>query len=57
MPLTVMTEQFRDAGFLIERIVEPRPLPEMATSNPDVFNKLEHCPAFILFRLIKSPKS
>lgn len=57
MPLTAMTEQFRDAGFLIERIVEPRPLPEMAKSHPDVFNKLEHCPAFILFRLIKSPKS
>ncbi len=53
MPLTVMTEQFHAAGFLIERIVEPRPSAEMATSDPLVFDKLEQCPAFILFRLVK----
>lgn len=57
MPLTVMTDQFRDAGFLIERIVEPRPLPEMAAQDPEVFDKLERCPAFILFRLVKAAKS
>jgi SAM-dependent methyltransferase len=57
MPLAEMTEQFADAGFLIERIVEPRPLPEMAAQDPEVFEKLERCPAFILFRLIKAPKS
>lgn len=53
MPLTVMTEQFRDAGFLIERLLEPRPLPQMAAQDPEVFDKLERCPAFILFRLVK----
>lgn len=53
MPLTVMTEQFSDAGFMIDQIVEPRPLPEMEAQHPDVFAKLEQCPAFILFRLVK----
>ena len=53
MPLDRMTAEFAEAGFLIERLVEPAPLPEMAESHPDVFHRLSTEPGFILFRLVK----
>lgn len=51
LPLTRLTGEFADAGFVIERLVEPRPLPEMATSYPQAHEKLTTRPAFVLFRL------
>lgn len=55
MPLGTITNQFHQAGFVIEQLVEPRPSAEIAEQEPKTFAKLEQCPAFILFRLIKSP--
>jgi SAM-dependent methyltransferase len=54
MPLTQLTAEFTDAGFLIERLVEPSPRPEMAESHPESFGRLSTEPGFILFRLVKS---
>ena len=56
-PLTQVCREFHDAGFLIEKLVEPRPLGEMATSDPEHHAKLEYAPAFIAFRLQPSPES
>lgn len=53
MPLTQMTAEFADAGFVIERLVEPAPRPEMAESHPESFSRLSTEPGFILFRLVK----
>ena len=53
MPLTALTAGFHRAGFVIERIIQPRPLPEMRSTDPRVFDKLQNAPAFILFRLPK----
>jgi SAM-dependent methyltransferase len=53
MPLTQVTAEFADAGFVIERLVEPRPVPEMAEQYPDAYDDLETAPGFIAFRLIK----
>lgn len=53
MPLTQVAAEFTDAGFLIERLVEPLPRPEMAQSHPRSFAKLSTEPGFILFRLVK----
>jgi ubiquinone/menaquinone biosynthesis C-methylase UbiE len=53
MPLTQVAAEFTDAGFVIERLVEPRPLPEMAEQDPDVYDDLESAPGFIAFRLTK----
>ena len=53
MPLTQLTAEFQSAGFLIERLVEPTPQPEMAESHPESFAKLSAEPGFILFRLVK----
>lgn len=51
LPLTRLTEEFADAGFLIERLVEPLPVPAMAESHPGPYEKLTRQPAFVLFRL------
>lgn len=53
MPLTQLAAEFAEAGFVIDRLVEPAPQPEMASSYPDAFRRLTTEPGFILFRLIK----
>jgi SAM-dependent methyltransferase len=54
MPLTAMTEEFADAGFVIRHLVEPQPAPEMAQSHPETFARLSVEPAFVLFELRKA---
>ena len=51
MPLARLTEEFAEAGFLIERLIEPAPDPAMERSHPETFERLSREPAFILFRL------
>lgn len=50
-PLTAICDEFHQAGFLIERLVEPLPTPEMATHDPQAFEQLSLAPAFVAFRL------
>jgi ubiquinone/menaquinone biosynthesis C-methylase UbiE len=52
-PLEAWIREFTDAGFLIERLVEPRPAETMALQYPAVQEKLEQAPGFIAFRLLK----
>jgi hypothetical protein len=54
-PLSHVCREFRDAGFVIDELVEPRPVPEMAASDPEAYARLEHAPAFIGFRLRPFP--
>ena len=54
-PLTATCDEFADSGFVIERLVEPRPLPEMAERLPDDYAKLVREPGFVAFRLRKPP--
>lgn len=51
LPLSTVTEEFAAAGFVIERLLEPRPLPEMAESHPGAYERLSTEPGFVLFRL------
>ena len=53
MPLTQSVTEFTDAGFVIERLVEPRPVPQMADEYLDDYEKLQSEPGFIAFRLVK----
>jgi SAM-dependent methyltransferase len=55
MPLTELTGEIADAGFVIERLVEPRPVPAMADLHPDAYDALSNCPSFVIFRLRPSP--
>lgn len=52
-PLQGWCEEIRDAGFVIERLVEPRPLPEMADAHQRHYENLLRQPEFIAFRLMK----
>lgn len=53
-PLEAWCQEFTDAGFAIERIVEPRPADTMADRYPDAHDRLERNPGFIAFSLAKS---
>jgi len=44
-----------DAGFLIDRLTEPQPLPELAQRRPDEHRWLTTTPNFLFFRLVKRP--
>jgi SAM-dependent methyltransferase len=54
-PLTRTCAEFAQAGFLIERLVEPLPAEAMADGFPDDYAKLVREPGFIDFRLRKPP--
>jgi ubiquinone/menaquinone biosynthesis C-methylase UbiE len=56
MPLQVTCEEIHQAGFLIERLVEPRPVPEAAARQPDMYDMLMREPrGFMAFRLLPRP--
>ncbi len=51
-PLQVTCEEIAAAGFWIERLVEPRPLPEAAAIDPRDYERLCREPTgFLAFRL------
>jgi 2-polyprenyl-3-methyl-5-hydroxy-6-metoxy-1,4-benzoquinol methylase len=52
-PLQATCDEFADAGFVIERIVEPQPTTAIRERDPDEFAELAERPAFIAFRLAK----
>ncbi len=54
-PLTQICQEFEQAGFLIERLLEPRPVKEMAARDPESYPRLNAAPAFIAFRLRPTP--
>ncbi|MBW3550749.1 MAG: hypothetical protein KY442_07970 [Proteobacteria bacterium] len=47
-----MCDEFQRAGFVIERLVEPLPVEEMAQRFPDTHAQLMQAPAFVTFRLL-----
>ena len=51
LPLTVLCDEFADAGFVIERLLEPQPTPEAEALDPDDYERLTTSPGFIVFRL------
>ncbi len=52
--LTAMFEAFNAAGFVVDTLLEPQPVPEMATKYPETYAKLMTQPHFICFRLRKT---
>jgi ubiquinone/menaquinone biosynthesis C-methylase UbiE len=54
-PLERWCADFWAAGFVIERLLEPRPIKAMAERYPDEFVKLSREPGFLTFRLSKAP--
>ena len=54
LPLSDTCAEFAEAGFLIERLVEPRPSAELMERFPEDASKLSQRPGFIAFRLLKA---
>jgi hypothetical protein len=46
-------DEFAQAGFFIDRLLEPQPQPEAAEIDPKTYRDLMELPAFIAFRLRK----
>ncbi|MDG4780783.1 class I SAM-dependent methyltransferase [Micromonospora sp. WMMD961] len=53
-PLDVTCDEFSAAGFLIERVHEPRPSAQLRDRYPDVSERLSASPAFIVFSLVNA---
>lgn len=51
LPLTALCDEFADAGFVVERLLEPRPTEEARTIDPRRYEELDTRPGFIAFRL------
>jgi hypothetical protein len=52
-PLTSLCAAVSDAGFLIERLVEPLPAESMRERWPEHWEKLSRKPGFLILRLAK----
>jgi hypothetical protein len=52
-PLSSLADAATSVGFLIERIVKPRPRATMAEKWPETFEKLSRRPDFLILRLVK----
>jgi SAM-dependent methyltransferase len=52
-PLSAMANSILGAGFVLERLVEPRPLPPFEQQDPADYAKLMRQPGFICFRARK----
>jgi hypothetical protein len=51
--LTTLCDEFSQAGFFIDRLLEPHPVPEAAEIDPKTYRELMEQPGFIAFRLYK----
>lgn len=49
-PLTAMTEAISSSGLVIERLIEPRPVPELRERDPDAYEDITTRPRFLFFR-------
>ena len=52
-PLSAMVEPLLGAGFTLERLVEPQPIPEFQKHDSRDYAKLMRQPGFICFRAVK----
>jgi len=52
-PLAAMTAAINSAGFVIDQLVEPEPVPELRERDPADYDKLRTRPTFLFFRLAK----
>jgi SAM-dependent methyltransferase len=52
-PLSAMVDPLLAAGFVLERLVEPRPVPEFERQEPRDYAKLMRQPGFICLRALK----
>jgi len=54
--LTTLCDEFSQAGFFIDQLLEPQPVPKAAEIDPGAYSHLMEQPSFITFRLRKREK-
>jgi hypothetical protein len=47
----------RDAGFSIDRLLEPMPDPVMQSASPDLYDRARRRPIFVIMRAVKETGS
>jgi len=52
-PLSSITEALWEAGFMLERLIEPRPTEEFRQADPEEYDKLMREPGFLCIRARK----
>ena len=52
-PLRAMTAALRDAGFRVEEIAEPDPVPELAATDPQTYQWLSRGAQFLFFSAVR----
>jgi len=52
-PLGAMLDPLQETGFILERLLEPRPVAEFKEQDPEDYEKLMRQPGFICFRARK----
>jgi SAM-dependent methyltransferase len=55
-PLERTCEELREAGFLIERLLEPRPTADAAAVDPEEYERLRREPGFLAIRAVPDPR-
>ncbi len=50
-PLTAMSDAIWQAGFVVERLVEPTPADDLQARDPEAYHKIVTQPRFLFFRL------
>lgn len=48
-----MTAAIASSGFVIDRLVEPEPVPELRERDPEADKQIRTNPSFLFFRLTK----
>jgi len=48
--LTTIINTIVEAGFVIEKLLEPQPVPAMQVTHPELYDKLMHNPWFLVIR-------
>jgi SAM-dependent methyltransferase len=53
-PMEEVFNSLIESGFVIERVLEPRPTPEMEQADPKLFRQLSHEPCFLCVRALRT---
>jgi len=51
LPPAATVDAFAEAGFMVDRVVEPQPSPEALSRFPDELGEFVGIPGFIVYRL------
>lgn len=51
IPLSILVNELLDTGFVLDRMIEPQPSPELKHADPQRYEELRAAPVFLALRL------